>query len=146
MREVKQHRYLQSPWLFFYMPRYTHSPCLTQCQSFFLMALLCMLAHVQRHPRVASVNKIKYKDHNQYEITSFFKEITTTHKLCYQPLFSFSSCLMCWMGSILFYFLQQNNWKLIFNVKLINYMHIIENFNDYIHLKHVVVVMVPPTM
>jgi hypothetical protein len=47
MIEVKQHRlYLQIPKLIFYMPTYTHNPYLTQCESIFLMDLLCMLAHV----------------------------------------------------------------------------------------------------
>ena len=50
------------------------------------------------------------------------------------------------MGSILFSFLQDNSQKLVFNVKLFIFMYIIEKFNDYIHLKHVVVEMVPPTM
>ena len=61
-----------------------------------------------------------------------------SHKLLYQPPFSLSSNLMCWLSSILFSILQQKNWKIIFNVELINYLYIIEKINDFIHLKHVV--------
>ena len=87
----------------------------------------------------------KYTNNNHYKILISYKEITNTHKLYYQPLFSLSSYLVCWLGSILFSFMQQNNWKLIFNVELIK-MYIILRINDFIHLKHVTVEMAPHAM
>ena len=58
MREVKHHRYLQNPQLIFDMPTYTHNPYLTQCQLILLMARLCMLTHLSRHPTMDNENKI----------------------------------------------------------------------------------------
>ena len=91
MREVKKYRYLQIPQLIFGMPTYTHNPYLTQCQSILLMTLLCMLTPIWRPKDDLYKKKLKYKYHNQYEIFRCYKEITTTHKHFYQPLFSSSS-------------------------------------------------------
>ena len=69
LREVKQHRYLQNPQLIFDTPTYSHNPFLTQCQSILLLTPLCMLTPISRHPRMSKENnKVKYKDHNHYEI------------------------------------------------------------------------------
>ena len=101
MREVKQYRYLHNIQLIFDTPTYTHNPFLIQCQLIILMAPLWMLILVSRHPMIDSENKkIKYTNHNHCEILICCKEITNTHKLCYQPLFS----LLSYLGSFCFIF------------------------------------------
>ena len=122
---------------------YTHH-YLTQCQSILLMSLLCMLAPIRRHSRIVVVKQLKiYKN----ETLGCYKEILTiTHKLWYLPFYSLSFCFMCWMISILFSFLQENTWKLIFNAKLFVYMYLLEKINYYIYLNHFVVEMAPFVM
>ena len=111
------------------------------------MAHVCMLIPISRHQRIANQDKKnKYENHDQYEFLIYYKEIKNTHKFLCQPIFSLSSYLMSWLGFDLFTFFKQNNWKLIFNVELINEMYIILKINDFIHLNHVVVGMAPPTM
>ena len=90
-----------------------------------------------------------YIYHNHYEMLISYKEITNTHKLFYQPLFPclflvFLSCVLTRFRFVLF--LTKNNWKWTFNVELINEMYIILTINDFIHLKYIVVEMVPSTL
>ena len=58
IREVKQYRYLQNPQLIFDLPKYTHNPCLTQCQSILLMLHHCMLTLFQEIQWLWVIKKI----------------------------------------------------------------------------------------
>ena len=67
----------------------------------------------------------------------------STHKLCNQPFSSLSSCLMCWMDSILFYFSTTKQLKISI---LCDIMYIKKKINDYIYFMHIVVGMAPLAM
>ena len=98
------------------------------------MDLLCMLAPTWRRPWISVNWLFKYIYLNNYEILSKTK-IVSTLKLCDQPFSSLSSCLMCWMGSILFSFLQQNNWNLVFQAIFNFVVH--KRMNQWLHICNV---------